>query len=115
MTTVKRIFQLTDNVNYKFDSWRRLLDEQRQIFFAVENEADKFGGSCGALKIDTTLNWGLVSLHRRADKQGGKERENVRLQKRDEKFKQVKANAAQNAGGHDAVPNRASSCHENKS
>ena len=56
-----------------------------------------------------------MSLHRRADKQGGKERENVRLQKRDEKFKQVKADAAQNAGGHDAIPNRASSGHENKS
>ena len=114
MTTVKRIFQLTDNVNYKFDSWRRLLDEQGQSSFAVENEAENFGGSCGALKIDTTL-FGLVSLHRRADKQGGKERENVRLQKRDEKFKQVKADAAENAGGHDAVPNRASSGHENKS
>ena len=114
MTTVKRLFQLTDNVNYKFDSWRRLLDEQGQDFSAEREGAESIGGSCGALKIDTTLNWGLVSLHRRADKQGGKERENVRLQKRDEKFKQVKANAAQNAGGHDAVPNRASSRHENK-
>ena len=58
-------------------------------FSAVGKEPNQSAGSCGALKIDTTFNWGLVSLYSRADKQGGKERENVRLQKRDEKFKQV--------------------------
>ena len=75
----------------------------------------KISAAHAALLKSILLLFGLVPLHRRADKQGGKERENVRLQKRDEKFKQVKANAAQNAGGHDAVPNRASSRHENKS